>query len=171
MTRCLVAYYSWSGQTAGVAHAIAEAMGADLEVIREAQPRGGPFAFLRSILEAVQRRTPPILPSAHDVGSYDLVVIGGPVWAGRMASPPRTFAERERDRLPRIACFCTLGGANGASALADMQAACARKAEAELMITAADLKSGAWRGLVDAFVRQIGGKPASAEDVHTVSGR
>ena len=155
MTRCLVACYSWSGQTARVARAVAEALGADLEAIREVRPRRGLFAFPRSALEAARGRAAPILPAVHDAGSYDLVVVGGPVWAGRAASPLRAFAERERGRLRRAAYFCTLGGANGARALADMEAACGRAADARLMITAPSLKSGAWRELVDGFVRDI----------------
>jgi flavodoxin len=155
MSTQLVTYYSWTGNTAKVAKALAVALSADIEQIREVKPRGGLFAFIRSAIEGRRRRTVPILASTRDAGAYDLVLLGGPVWAGEIASPLRSYIDREKGKLKQVAFFCTLGGANGASALASMGAACGRQPVAELLIDAASLQSGAWRMQVDEFAKKL----------------
>jgi O-6-methylguanine DNA methyltransferase len=107
--------HAYSNFEKKVAEAIAAALSADLEPIRETKRRAGLFAYFRSAIEAKKRKTAPILASAHDPADYDLVVLGTPVWAGEISSPLRAYVEREKAKLQRVAFFCTLGGANGAN--------------------------------------------------------
>lgn len=153
--KALVAYYSWTGKTAEIAKAIAAELGADLEAISEPKPRRGVFAFLRSALEARGKEAAPILPLSRRAGDYDIVILGSPVWAGRIASPMRAYIERERVNLKQVAFFCTLGGANGEQALADLREACGLDPRAELLIDARALATGIWRAPVGAFGRKI----------------
>lgn len=154
MTKRLVAYYSWTGNTEKIARAIAAALGADVEEIQEAKPRKGFFAYVRSAIEAARRKPALILASNIDVGAYDVVILGAPVWAGEMASPLRAYIEREKQNFKAVALFCTLGGANGERALAGMREACGRESIAELLIDAAALKSG-WRRRVHDFTQSL----------------
>ena len=153
--KALVAYYSWTGKTAEIAKAIAAELGADLEPIREPKPRRGLFSFLRSALEARGNKAAPILPLSKRAADYDVVVLGSPVWAGRMASPMRAYIEREGVNLKQVAFFCTLGGANGDQALADLRAACGLDPRAELLVEARALATGIWRARVGAFARKV----------------
>lgn len=127
MTRTLVAYYSWSGNTAKVAKAIAEALGADLEEIRETRSRRGVFGYIGAAMEAAREHPAPIQPAIRNPGGYDLVVLGCPVWAQKMASPMRAYLLRERAHFKRIGLFCTLGGAGGEAALAGMAPAAMKR--------------------------------------------
>ena len=154
MTKALVAYYSWSGNTAKVARAIAAALSADVEEIREVKPRTGLFAFVRSAIEASRRKAAPINAAETDAGKYDLVILGTPVWAGEMAPALRAYIEREKHNFKNVALFCTLGGANGERALAGMRAASGRGPVAELLIDASALKSG-WRRQVHDFAQSL----------------
>lgn len=162
MSKILIACYSWTGVTARVAGALAEALGAEVETIHEARPRRGPLAFVRSIWEVGRRIPAPILAPARRAADYDLVVLATPVWAGRMASPMRAYVEREKAGLKAVAFLATLGGANGEGALAGLRAACGREPRAELLLSAAELKSGAWRAQLEAFARSLTGAAAPA---------
>jgi flavodoxin len=155
MTKCLVAYYSWNGNTAKVARALAEFLSADVEEIRDAKRRSGFFAFLRSASEASREKPAPILPLSRNAGDYDILILGSPVWAQKMASPVRSYILRERQRVKNLALFCTLGGAGGETVLASMEAACGRRPVANLQVREADFKSGAWKDLVEDFARRI----------------
>jgi flavodoxin len=155
MTRCLVVYYSWTGNTAKVAKAIAQNLSAELEEIREVKPRKGLFAYIRSAFESRRRRCAAILPPTHDPSDYDLVILGCPVWAQDMASPMRAYIEEQRPRLQRIALFCTLGGAGGDLTLAKMASLCERSPAAGLQIADPDMKSGAWVRLAEDFATRI----------------
>ncbi|MGD9980572.1 MAG: flavodoxin family protein [Hyphomonadaceae bacterium] len=155
MAKCLVVYYSWTGNTDKVGRAIAAALSADVEEIRELKPRAGLFAFIRSAIEASRRKPSAISTPAKDAAAYDMVILGSPVWAGEMTQALRAYIEREKTKFKAVAFFCTLGGADGQRALAGMGAACGRAPVAELLIDAAALKSG-WRRQVHDFAQSLG---------------
>lgn len=82
----LVLYYSQTGNTQKVATALAERLGADLaEVTCPAYLAWyGPIAMAWDIFTRSHPRVNIVAPP-HS--RYGLVVIGGPVWAGRAAPP------------------------------------------------------------------------------------
>jgi flavodoxin len=151
----LIAYYSWTGHTRQIAEAIAAAIGADVEAIREPRPRTGALAFLRSLWEALRAKPAQILAPVKDAAAYDLVVLGTPVWAGQMASPLRAYIAQQRGKLARIAVFCTEGSASGEKAIAQVAALCGKQPVASLIVTERDLKSGDYRRKVEDFVNAL----------------
>ena len=156
MTRYLVAYYSWTGNTAKVAHAIAEALSADIEEIHDLRPRVGSFAFAATALASVFQRSAPIVAPTKNVADYDVVILGCPVWASNMATPMRSYIMREKSGIKQVALFCTLGGSGGKIALAKMTTVCGHTPLADLMLEQPALASGAWRALTETFARQVG---------------
>ena len=84
--KTLVAYFSATGTTAGVARHIADATGADLYEIRPAQP------YTEADLDWTDKRSrstlemkdgacrPAIAGELPDLSGYDTVLLGFPVW-------------------------------------------------------------------------------------------
>lgn len=157
MSRVLVVCYSRSGHTLDVATAIAERCEADLELIRDKTPRDGLLGWWRSAFEALFRRQPWIQPSRRSVSDYALVIIGTPVWVGRMASPVRSYLLRQRTRLRRVAFFCTHGGTGGNKVLAEMEALCGRRPRATLVVAARDVPAVGHGMDLERFVRRVVG--------------
>lgn len=155
MPKYLVAYYSRSGNTAKVARLLASTLSADLEEICEVQALSGPFTFIASIISSLLKRTPPILPSRKNVADYDVVILGCPVWASHMATPMRSYIQREGQQIRQLALFCTLGGSGGKSTLGQMAALCGHQSIADLMVKQPALLSNAWRGLTDDFAKIV----------------
>jgi flavodoxin len=155
MGKTLVAYFSWTGHTRQIAEAIAGELGADIEAIGEARPRAGWFAYFRSAWEVLQNKVVPIKVLENDPSAYDLIVIGTPVWAGRMSTPVRSYVAQERHKFARIALFGTEGGANGERALAQIAQLCGKEPSARLLVTERDLKSGAYRQKVADFTKAL----------------
>jgi flavodoxin len=141
--RTLIAYYSMSGHTQRIAEEIRATMGADaeLEPIREPRTRRGLSGVLRALFDAVTRREPPIEPVNRDPARYDLLILGGPVWAGRMASPVRTYAHRYGVNAPRVAFFCTEGGSGADQAFAELEQFCRHAPCATLVVDARHLQA------------------------------
>lgn len=135
----LIAYYSMSGHTRKLANEIRQATDAELEEIREPRPRQGFNGVMRALFDGIARRTPPILPASHNPADYELLVIGGPVWAGRMAAPVRTYAQRYGAQAPHVAFFCTEGGHGADTAFADLEKLCQKPPDATLVVDAAHL--------------------------------
>jgi flavodoxin len=166
VSRILVVCYSRGGATLEVASRIAEHCGADLELIKDKTPRDGVLGWLRSAFEAMLRRQPWIQPPRRAVGDYALVIVGTPVWAGRMASPVRSYLLRQQGRLRRVALFCTHGGTGGDKVLAEMEALCGRRPRAKLSLAARNLTALGRDPELAAFVRRAAGD----RDAPTTSG-
>jgi flavodoxin len=155
MGKPLVAYFSWTGHTRQIAEAVAVELGADVERVCEARPRKGWLAYFRSAWEALRDRPAPIKVIEKDPYAYDLVVLGTPVWAGRMSSPIHAYVAQERHKFARIALFCTEGGANGEKALAQIAQLCGKEPAATLVVTERDLTSGAYGQKVADFTKAL----------------
>ena len=155
MPKYLVAYYSWTGNTAKVAKLIAATLGADIEKIRDVVPRTGFFAFAAALVASVLKKSPPIQQSTKNVADYEVVILGCPVWGSNMATPMRTYLMRERQSIKQVALFCTLGGSGGKAALARMAALCDHTPLADLALNQPAIASDAWRRAAEDFARQI----------------
>lgn len=156
MSRTLVVYFSRTGYTEKVAERLAERCGAHAEAIREPRSRLGFFAYIRSAREALKGRPAQILPLLHDPKSYDLVVVGTPVWAGHVSSPVRACLEAHRESLGRVAFFCTQHASGGEKVLQEMAEISGKQPVATLVVSDAEIRQGgAWPKL-DRFIRGLG---------------
>ncbi len=105
--KALVLYYSRTGTTRKVAEEIASALSADLEELKDHRKRSGPIGFIKSGFEARAHKTVALEPLSHDLSTYDLIVVGTPVWASTMCSPVRTLLLNSALRGHKVAWFCT----------------------------------------------------------------
>ena len=93
MSKKLVAYFSATGRTAKVAKLLAEAIGADIHEIKPKEP------YTRADLNWMNRKSrssiemnnkafrPEIVESNLNIGDYDVVFLGFPMWRRRLSTP------------------------------------------------------------------------------------
>lgn len=110
-----IVYYSLSGNSRYAAERIAAALGGDIVplVPKKAYPDSGFKKFFWGGKSALMGDTPALEPYGFDANDYDLVIMGGPVWAGTFPPPLRTFVEENRSALQDkhlAAFFCCSGG-------------------------------------------------------------
>lgn len=116
MSKVLVAYFSVSGVTEKVAEGLAKAEGADLfRICPEAPYTKEDLDWTnkqsRSTLEMQDPDCrPPITGQVQDMGQYDVVFIGFPIWWGREPSVVDTFLDAYDFTGKRLVPFCTSGG-------------------------------------------------------------
>ncbi len=114
--KVLVAYFSASGVTAGVADKLSKAIGADLFEIKPAQPYT--TADLdwtnkksRSSVEMDDRSSrPAIANKVTDMSKYDVIFVGFPIWWYREPSIIDTFMESYDFSGKQVIPFATSGG-------------------------------------------------------------
>ena len=152
MKRILIVYFSMGGHTRKLAEEIRVAIGADIEEIVEVHPRRGMRGMLRALWDASWRRKTPICPIKRDPASYDLLILGGPVWAKHLAAPVRTFAEQYRQQAKRVAFFCTEGGSGADVAFRDLERLAAQPPVATLFVDATHLKPIDHRSDLERFI-------------------
>ena len=120
----LVAYFSATGNTEGVAAAIAERLGADVFAIEAAQPYTEADLNYsddasRTSVERADGTNPELTQVAPDDWSdYDTVLLGYPIWWGEAAWPLRTFVAGNDFTGKTVVPFCT-SGSSGIGGSAD----------------------------------------------------
>jgi len=153
--KTLVVVYSRTGNTFSVARRIAEDLEANLEVIDDKTNRKGVLGFLRSGYEALMRKIPTIADPKQNPGDYDLVIIGTPIWAGRMSSPIRAYLTRFNDRFKQVAFFATSGTGSHVKAFEEMAEISGTKPVATMELTMEQLKRGGDWESIKSFIEKV----------------
>lgn len=121
--KTLVIYFSLTGRTRLMAKTIAKEIGADVEEITPVKhyPLRGAWLYMYGGMQALFGMTPSIDPLRVDIEDYDTVIIGSPVWAGKMAPPMRTCLSQIQLAGKKTAFFCTSGGGGSSEFLKEMR--------------------------------------------------
>ncbi len=138
--KVLVIYYSRTGVTRKAAEKAAELLrqqaGTEVqtEEILDRKDRKGILGWIGAGKDASLKRKADIEPIKSDVASFDLVIIGTPVWAWKAATPVRSFCDQHGATCRRAAFFCTMGGSGAEGAFAAMQSGSGREPVATLAL-------------------------------------
>lgn len=154
--RALIVYYSRTGKTRKAAEMLAERLNAKTEEIRDNRDRSGFLGFLRSAKEAIRKETVEIQPLKHDIENFNLIIIASPIWAGTIASPVRSFIEKNKSKLYRAGFFCTMGGSdNEDKAAKEVERLLGRKLKVKAAFSREDLKPGCISPRVEYFIASV----------------
>lgn len=151
----LIVYYSRTGHTKKVAEELVKALKCDTEEIIDTVNRAGPIGWLNSGRQAGNKSLTKLQPIKKDPSQYDLVIAGTPIWASHVSTPVRTYLTENKEKLKKVAFFCTEGSSGGEKAFADMTEITGKKPEATLVVTMADLKSGSFTEKAKAFAGSL----------------
>lgn len=116
MSKKLVAYFSASGVTARAAKALAEATGADLyEIVPEVPYTAADLNWndsrARSTIEMQDASSRPAIAGGDaNIGAYDVVFVGFPIWWYVAPTIINTFLESYDFSEKTIVPFATSGG-------------------------------------------------------------
>lgn len=126
--KTLVAYFSASGVTRGVAQTIADVTGGDLHEIRPAQiytdaDLDWTDKKSRSTVEMVDKNSrPEITDRLPNLDGYDTVYVGFPIWWYTAPTIVNTFMESYDFKGKKVIPFATSGGSSIDKACADLKA-------------------------------------------------
>lgn len=126
MKKMLIAYYSYSGNTAWLAEQLSQATGAPAARIETIAPYPADYddTVNQAKREVEQGFVPAIEPIGENADDFDIVAIGTPVWWYTMAPAVRAFIEAHDWTGKTVVPFVTDAGWPG-TALADIESACA----------------------------------------------
>ena len=108
----LIAYFSWSGNTRGIAEEIQRQTGADLFEIKLVQPYSTDY---NTVLDQAQRdqnaqARPELSTHVEDMSKYDTIILGYPNWWASIPMPIASFLEEYDFSDKTIIPFCSHGG-------------------------------------------------------------
>src|SRR5689334_1413901 len=107
--KTLIVYYSLTGNTARVAHDLAQRLGGELESIRDREHGAGILGFIKCSFDALRGTKVDIAPIFRNPRDYSLVIVGTPVWAGKMTPAMRTYLQQFRGQFRQLVFFTTSG--------------------------------------------------------------
>jgi flavodoxin len=110
--KTLVIYYSYDGNSGFVAEQLKTALGADVLRLETAddKKRTGLTKMIWGGRQVFTHVLPELKPFEADLEPYDLVILGGPVWAGSPAPALRSFLAKTPVKDKRVALFLCHGG-------------------------------------------------------------
>lgn len=155
--KVLVVYYSRTGNTKKVAEEIARLLDGDLKEIRSAvaYPEGF-FGFTKALYHSISKKNIGIESSFSGFEKYDLVVVGGPMWAGSVSSPMRRFLNLYSGQMKNIAYFFTQGGHTNPDKMAqEVQSVVGKKLISILSISAMDFRTESFRKKAKKFCEEL----------------
>ena len=126
-TKVLVAYFSATGTTKGVAEHIANGLNADLyEIVPEEPYTDADLNYndnnSRTTIEMNDPSArPAISGSVDNMDQYDIVFLGYPIWWGEAPRIVSTFMESYDFSGKTIVPFCTSGGSGVGSSAANLE--------------------------------------------------
>lgn len=142
--KCLVVFYSLSGNTKALAEHAAELLSAELTEIRCRKYGRGLIGFFRAAIDSSKGKLPPIEVSGPSPDRYDFVLLLAPVWAGHAATPLRAYLNQYRGRLKHAAFVLTCGGGCPPAAFDELAAIAALKPQAQFVLSGKDRKAGSY---------------------------
>ena len=114
-TKVLVIYYSLTGNTRSIAEIIREKTGGDVFEIETVKKYPADYA---GIIKEAKRELeagelPALKQSPPDMSSYDLILVGSPVWWYTVSTPVMSFLKQTDLAGKKVSAFCTHEGGVG----------------------------------------------------------
>jgi flavodoxin len=113
--KTLLVYYSLEGNTKLIADSISEEVHCDVLSLNPTKkvPTKGFLKFVLGGKQVVLKEKPELQAYNKDFSSYDLIIMGSPVWAGSYASAFNTFFSEVSIQNKKIALFGCYAGNEG----------------------------------------------------------
>ena len=110
--RILIAYFSWGGNTRGIAEEIQKQTEADIFEITPEEPYSTDYNTVLMEAQEDQHNNarPELTGHVEDMDSYDTILLGYPNWWASIPMPIASFLEEYDFSDKRIIPFCSHGG-------------------------------------------------------------
>lgn len=152
----LIVYYSRTGTNKTLAATLQEKLNCEKEEIIDTTNRTGILGFLRSGRDAMFKRMTKIKPIQRDPGSYNLVIIVSPVWAGTLPPATRTFIFQNKEKFKKIAFFSVSGtGTDNKKAISEIGSLANQEVIVSLLLSGKEVKQEIYKEKVENFIERI----------------
>ncbi len=110
--KALIVYFSWSGNTRGIAKKIKSIIGADIAELELEKPysRNYNTCLDEALSDQKKRARPKLKNSFENLGDYGSILLGYPNWWASIPMPIATFLESYDFKGKAIIPFCSHGG-------------------------------------------------------------
>jgi flavodoxin len=109
--KTLILFYSLTGNTKMCCEALQKELGADILQIKDLRKRDTKgFAYFRTAIGSLLGRHTKIEPEHPDLSPYQNIILGSPIWTGKLSMAIRTVIKKNRFDGQQIVIFTTTNG-------------------------------------------------------------
>jgi flavodoxin len=102
-----IVYYSRTGNTRTACKALQKDLGCDIIEIKDLKNRAGGWGFFTSTIGTLFETHTKIDPVHPELAPYNAVIIGSPIWAGKLSTAIRTFIAENRFDGKKVVLYTT----------------------------------------------------------------
>jgi len=107
MGKTIILYYSLTGNTKASCEAMQEALGADIIEIKDLRKRSGKWGFFKTAIGSLFGKHTKIEPENPDLSAYPNIILGSPIWTGKLSMAIRTLIDKNRFDEKKVMIFST----------------------------------------------------------------
>ena len=105
--KTLIIYYSLTGNTKASCEALQEALGADIIEVKDLRKRSGKWGFFKTAFASLFGKHTKIEPEHPDLSQYSNIVLGSPIWTGKLSMAIRTLIDKNSFEDKKVVIFTT----------------------------------------------------------------
>ena len=105
--KTIILYYSLTGNTKASCEAMLEALRADFVEIKDLVDRSGRWGFFKTAIASLFGKHTKIEPENPDLSPYPNIILGSPIWTGKLSMAIRTFIDKNRFDGKKLIIFTT----------------------------------------------------------------
>jgi len=105
--KTLILYYSLTGNTRAGCEVLQAELGADMIEIKDLRKRDGKWGFFKTAIASLVGKHTRIEPEQVDVTKYQNIILGSPIWTGRLSMAIRTLIDRNRFDWRKVIIYTT----------------------------------------------------------------
>jgi len=105
--KTLILYYSLTGNTRAGCEVLQAELGADMIEIKDLRKRDGKWGFIKTAIASLVGKHTRIEPEKVDITKYHNIIIGSPIWTGKLSMAIRTLIDRNRFDWRKVIIYTT----------------------------------------------------------------
>lgn len=105
--KILIIYHSLTGNTKACCNALQAALGADAIEVKDLIDRSGSWGFFKTAIGSLLGNHTKIEPEKVDLAGYHHIILGSPIWTGKLSMAIRTFIDGNRFDGKKVIIYTT----------------------------------------------------------------
>jgi len=105
--KTLILYYSLTGNTRAACETLQMELDADIMKIKDLRKRSGKWGFFKTAMASLVGKHTKIEPEKIDFTGYQNIILGSPIWTGKLSMAIRTVIDRNRFDGKKVIIFTT----------------------------------------------------------------
>jgi len=105
--KTLILYYSLTGNTKAGCEALQKELGASIVEIKDLKKRSGKWGFFKTAIGSLVGKHTKIEPEKLDLSGYQNIILGSPIWTGKLSMAIRTVIDRNRFDGQKVIIYTT----------------------------------------------------------------